>query len=181
MKTPVQVNVETKPFIAALKVVRDFVSEDLTRNALRHVHAVAEGNTLTLTATDGHTLCTATVASNTVRPGIANLSEGAIDVLLAIAKAEKVYMTITVTLKDAVGVDAFPEFQRAIPERSDSGKTDCLQGFNAAYLARIAAVQKALKATCTRLQFSEAKQGPLRADIKGDLGEATVVVMPVRL
>ena len=82
---------------------------------------------------------------------------------------------------------AFPDYRRVAPEKAaDDAKhktASVCQRFNGDYLARIGHVQKALKSkNGARLQFSNGNSGePLRADIVGAMGEATVIIMGMRL
>jgi hypothetical protein len=169
-----QVDVAPAILTAALKAVREFTSDDPTRNNLGAVF-------VRFTATDGHTLCSVEIECNVTHAGpAARLTEIAVETLLLGAKAAKGKELETFEIQDCTDVGPFPEYQRVVPETAE-GKGERVHGFNGLYLARIGHVQKLLKTNKARVQLGEDSHAPMRADLQGDTVKATIVIMPVRM
>ncbi len=181
MSAALQVLADPAQLTAALKAVQAFVSQDETRQGIRNVYAEvsAVGNGLVLTATDGHTMCSVEIQCSVERKGVsARLNAIAVDGLLSKAKASKGFPTAIFDLEDHGGAQ-FPEYQRATPAQTNGGKADAVTFFDGKYIARIGHVQKCLKGEIARIQQGT-DYAPMRVDIEGELGKATIVIMPRR-
>ena len=124
--------------------------------------------TLTLTATDGPTLCHFILpAGSEAKPGKASLLPHEIALLLTASKP------FTVADNDA----EFPNWRNALSPAEEPSQ---FTSFNAQYLARLAPVQKALKASAVTIRQTN-KYCPIECRIESDLGKAFVVIMPMRM
>lgn len=178
----IQVVADPAVLAAALKAVRAFVTKDSTRAfTIGNVLAEIVPTGVKLTATDGHTLCSVTVRGETTGSGSARLTPIAVDTVLLAAKAAKGRVLAEITLEDCTSEGTFPRYEQVMPKRVEQAKGTLVHGFNGEYLARIGAVQKALKADSARCQLGKDAFAPLRADIVGGIAEAVVIIMPVRL
>jgi hypothetical protein len=177
-----QITTDPAKINAALKAVRAFVSDDATRSALCNVYVEAlSASKLRFTATDGHTLCSITIDGADVGGTPARLTPIAVDTVLLQAKGAKGLTAFTFTFDDCSDQGQFPEVSKVIPEKAPvTSSAPAVFGFNGMYLSRLGPVQKAIKAQQCRIQMS-ADEGPMRADLAGDLGDALVVLMPMRL
>lgn len=177
-----KITTDPKKLTAALKAVRGFVCTDPTRNNILDVYVERTGLSARFTATDGHTLCSVEIPCSEVEGAPVLLTDDAIKILLLQAKGP-LFQTADFDLPTDPLNPTFPDYQRVIPGKvTDLASTATMvHGFNAVYLARLGDVQKALKADTARIQLSADSNGPMRADIKSDLGEAVVIVMPMRL
>lgn len=177
-----KITIDPVKMTAALKAVREFASEDSTRSALCNVLAESNSTELKLTATDGHTLCSVTVSCNPDGPGTARLSPLVVDTLLFQAKNEKSLTSTSFDLSDDPGAERFPDYAQIVPEKaSEKDKALRVHGFDGRYLARVGTVQKLVKARNARIQMGEDAASPMRADLDGDIANATVILMPVLL
>jgi hypothetical protein len=178
-----KITVEPKNLIAALKAVREFVSEDSTRAGIRNVLVEAFTGYVVLTATDGHTLCSATVKCNVIDggAGTVRLNDAAVDAVITFLKNEaKTLAECEVELLNFSNAP-FPAYRDVLPsEQPKNGKADSVYRLNALYLARVGHVQKTLKAPNAVFQFT-GNCDAVRADVKGDLASAVVIVMPCRV
>lgn len=175
-----KIYVEVKHLTAALKAVREFTSPDPTRAALQNILVEAFNGHINLTATDGHTMCSVTVKSETISggSGTARLTDHAVSsLLLELKEKAKTFAVTEVEIPDTSDLP-FPDYRQVLPAVEEKTKTTNQWSFNAEYLARIAHVQKALKAPRAAIQLGKDDTCPLRADIKSELADAIVIVMP---
>ena len=156
-----------------LNAVSTFASDDKARQHLSLVELHCVETTLTLTATDGHTLCHFILpVGSEAKPGKASLLPHEIALLVAASKEKLPIKTFTVADNDA----ELPKWRCLL---SNAAEPSQFTRFNAAYLARLAPVQKALKSDCVTIQQTNA-EGPIKCRIESDLGKAFVLIMPIR-
>jgi hypothetical protein len=170
---------DPRQLAGCLKAVQKFVSNDDTRGTQIYVHTKYDGKKLTFTATDGHTMCRTSVdTTDAESPFIEkNMFLSDIDVTKLLLDT-KTQTSFNIVQEPTDWV--FPDVDRYIPTlmRPD---TECVgdrqQGFNAKYLARLAHVQKSLKADAVYIQFGKTRSDPMRIDISGLLGDALIIVV----
>lgn len=168
-----QFTIDPKLFTRVLNAVSTFASEDPTRQHLSLVELHCYETTLTLTATDGDTLCHFIMpAGSDAKPGKACLLPHEVAVLVAASKEKLPIKTFTVADND----EEFPNWRRAL---SPAEKPSQFTSFNAQYLARLAPVQKALKASGVTIRQTN-NYCAAECRVESDLGKAFVMIMPRR-
>lgn len=184
-----KLTIKPETLAAALKAVKHFMSTDVTRRSLNKLcveYTEDSAAKLKVTATDGHTLCsvTAECVDNVFVAGKRyEIMASELPVLEARCKAAKNDPLMTVDVRLENGDYAFPlDYAQVIPALgSIEAKSEPI-GLNAAYLARVGVVQKALGAEGTKCCFGSA-QDAARFDIESSDAtiSAVVVIMPMRV
>jgi len=196
---------------AALKSVSAFACKDETRFHLNGVFVELEGKTLTLVATDGHTLGRAIVAVSadlSVTKRTALLSASDVASILKATKGKKadadqpttitlsgprkeesskVLIVCGATSLECRPIDAqFPPYRQVIPTY-DSEKRTPFVGFNPAYMSRACDAitdfgRDAYSSLGAEIQFGANALDPIMIQFDGrELGSFTAVVMPMRI
>lgn len=167
-----QFTIDPKLLSRVLSAVETFASKDPTRQNLSLVEVQCIGTALTLTATDGRTLCHFILpAGGEAKPGRACLLPHEIELLKAASKEKLPIKTFTVDDNDK----EFPNWREALVQAE---VPDTFVSFNANYLARLAPVQKALKSDMVTLRQTNDRDA-VECRVESDLGKALVVIMPI--
>lgn len=168
-----QFTIDPKLLSHVLSAVETFASKDPTRQNLSLVEVQCSETALTLTATDGHTLCHFILpAGSEAKPGRACLLPHEIELLKAARKEKLPIKTFTVDDNDK----EFPNWRGALSPAEEPSQ---FVRFNAQYLARLAPVQKALKADDVTIRQTS-NDCPTECRIESNFGKAFVIIMPRR-
>lgn len=179
---------QTDILVGAIKATLPFCSTDEARKHINRLCVERADKKAVFIATDGHTLCSATVdldVDSTIKSGVKYaLTREECDIILARAKAKPTILEVDLRDEKETNLDEFPPYAQVIPDYSSRKKSAPCVGFNASYLARAEKVVKALGAVPSRgvkLRLGETELEAVRLDVDGSLGKAVIVIMPMRI
>ena len=176
---------ETATLVGALKAAKTCMSKDPTRvNLNRLCIEKAEGETVKVIATDGHTLClvTAPILENELQNAGTRYELTSADIDMILARAKSKPATLDIELREETS--EFPEYEKVIPKYTSNESLKGPIGFNAKYLARLEDVSNAIGNKCTgatTLKFGLNDHDAMVAEITGANSSAIIVIMPMRI